>query len=201
MKTKILITMLVLLTATVALAQQNRSYELAQDTRLIKNIQHSVFLELEVPSLGARLPLYWADIYNVIYDASFQLAERHKVALGLGFHYSPPYNITRVRGSVTSTILKDFHTMSITPQINYLFGRTRHLELGIGVKTFFKWGERREEVTSISFVRVGYRHQRSDGGLFVRAGFIAYMKEPRFLSLPFIPGASVGVGYTFRNRR
>jgi hypothetical protein len=89
----------------------------AQDTvKLREKFQHSLFLELGGNSVY---------FYNITYDCSFQLKEKHKIAIGVGFQYFP----------VDVPWLMYPHTFGASIQVNYLyeFKRNHHLETGLGI--------------------------------------------------------------------
>ena len=117
--------------------------------------------------------------YGLNYDLTFRIAERHKIATSLSLSHIPRF-IT-----------------SIAPQISYLFGRRHHLELGIGYAYCRLWND---DVGNLYLMRIGYRYQRENGGLFWRIAFTPSINHP-FTDLALAPGVNIGVGYTFRNRR
>jgi hypothetical protein len=135
-------------------------------------IQHSLFIEL----LGTS-----AFRYNVTYDCSFKLAEKHKIAAGLGLQYT-----------------RDL--CGLSPQINYLYGKKFHLELGIAythqIEPPSSYG--RYYPLQIIPMRMGYRYQKENGGIFYKLALVYYLvcnydtgEMPRF------SWGSVALGYTF----
>ena len=168
----------------------------AQDT--IKNEkkqsgQHSVYMEF-FGNAGL-----W---YSIGYDYMLNLKEKHKLSFNCGFQYFPytDYNL----------VLEE-SVFTLSPQINYLYGKKHHLELGVGItydlviryrnsvdKTATGW--------SVPF-RIGYRYQKEDGGFFFKIAYIpAYINH--YVLMPIIGDdwfmplwAGVAIGYTFKNKK
>jgi len=142
-----------------------------QDMIAVENIQHSVFLEF----LGNTSPLPC----NITYDCSFRIAKKHKIALGLGISY--------------------FNGTFISPQINYLYGKKHHLELGVGTNLGL-WTDT-WRVLNFMPTRIGYRYQRNNGGFFWKIAFVPHFAIRETEISPIIPSAGVAFGYTFKNKK
>ena len=115
--------------------------------------------------------------YGLNYDLTFRVAERHKIAVGLSLCHIP--------GFITS----------IVPQTSYFFGRRHHLEVGIGYAHLRLWNG---DGGNFYVMRIGYRHQRENGGLFWRIAFTPSVNHP-LTDLALAPGAGIAVGYTFNS--
>ncbi|MDR1739527.1 MAG: hypothetical protein LBR45_02075, partial [Bacteroidales bacterium] len=163
----------------------------AQDITKPKNkIQHNLFLELGGNSVY---------LYNITYDCSFQLEEKHKITAGLGFQYMP----------FKVFIFFYPHTFGLSPQFNYLYGKKHHLEIGTGITApFFLYyhyytQEWRTNSGIIIPLRIGYRYQRSDGGVFWKIAFVPLFGKGMYFpvgktgKIPFFPSGGVSIGYTF----
>ena len=110
--------------------------------------------------------------YSISYDRLFPLGNGHKISaqLGIGLltesHFWLPFGV------------------------NYLYGRfNSHLELGLG-STIYTIDSESESFEGLLApgLRIGYRYQKADGGMFFRAGFHS---TPR--GVPFY----LGVGRVF----
>jgi len=146
-------------------------------------IQHTLFYEF----LGSS-----AAVYNIGYDISFSLANRHKIAVAVGVQYP----LAEFPGLYGGSL-----------QINYLFGRTHHLEIGTGL-TYLRDSRYEYIPYYILFpVRIGYRFQQNNGGFFGKVAFTPLFTfiTPTFdipRQLPYImPWGGIAIGYTFRNRK
>ena len=155
----------------------------SQDT--IKNkpkVQHTVFVELFGHS-------WW--IYNIAYDCTLILREKHKLAFTNGIQYLPNDDFKR-------------HTLSISPQISYLYGKKHHLEVGVGFYFDCYFSKKLLNTTYAIPFNIGYRYQRNNGGFFGRAFILpAYLIKfgwP-FNETPFILWGGFSLGYTFKNKK
>jgi len=163
-----------LLTSNCCFAQQTIEKEM--------DVQHTVFLELGGNSIF---------FYNITYDCSFQLAEKRKIAAGLGFQYFP--------GSSDSFLFSN-PFIGFSPQINYLYGQKHYLEIGTGI-TFLN-----EREGLCIPIRIGYRYQRDNGGLFWKIAFVPLFGEDLYFEmgtskLPFFPSVGIAFGYTFKSKK
>jgi hypothetical protein len=112
----------------------------SEETKI--NARNSVFIEI----LGSA-----GYLYNITYDRVVFSREQNHISTGLGIQYLP------------SDLSRD-HISSISPQINYFHGTTHHFETGLAVAYDFYSGD-----LAIP-IRIGYRFQKSDGGLFYKIG-------------------------------
>jgi hypothetical protein len=139
--------------------------------RETRNAEHSVFVEF----LGST-----GGLYNISYDCAFPFAERHKIALGIGLGYSQ-------------------HAFGSYIQVNYLYGKTHHLEIGTGLafpEMDFSY-DNRDSDSAYPFVRIGYRFQES-GGLFFRVAFTPFLSYNRYDQILYIGlWGGVAFGFTF----
>ena len=158
---------------------------IAQDSiKRHNNIQHNLYFEL----LGNSIAFY-----NITYDCSFKIAEKHKIAVGFGGQYFP--NISGFQNKM----------FGLSPQINYLYGKRHHLELGTGYTIQLMPKEYELDYLATIPVRVGYRFQKSEGGYFWKIGYVALFGEAirgeMWRSFPFVPWSGVAWGYTFKNKK
>ncbi|MCL2073239.1 MAG: hypothetical protein FWH18_04925 [Marinilabiliaceae bacterium] len=156
-----------------------------------KNKQHSLFFELFGSSLHT---------YNITYDCSFKMAEKHKIALCMGVHYT----------------FAHVGYYGISPQINYLYGKKNHLELGIGYSLLYRtpWDYNKgefifgfDDVKRYVPIRIGYRYQKEQGGFFWKIAYVPFycVDEYNFYSVKgknfaFV-WCGVAFGYTFKYKK
>lgn len=99
--------------------------------------------------------------YNISFDRIIYHKENRKISLAIGTQYQAK---SYFGGN-------DWMT-SISPQINYLQGTQHHLELGVGYVYL-------ASVSGIRFtdgvwgipLRIGYRYQKPEGGIFIKAAY------------------------------
>lgn len=117
-------------------------------------------------------------LYNISYDRIVFAKEKNKVSLALGAQYLP---------SIDSP--SDYR-LSVSPQINYFRGIKHHFETGIGVAVDFNNGD------FIIPIRIGYRFQKPEGGMFYKIGITPlYVND--FLGSPaVIPWGGLAIGWT-----
>ena len=169
--------------------------EIREDTAESKTglVQHTLFLELGGNSIY---------IYNITYDCSFLLGQKHKIAVASGFQYIPVDD--------GFLLTKSFGT---SMQVNYLYGIKHHLETGIGITfPFFLYydgdgafgykGSHTWKTQSYFFIpiRIGYRYQKSGGGFFWKVAFVPllWIEDEK---LHCVPSGGVAIGYTFKNKK
>lgn len=117
-------------------------------------------VELEEPSPLKRNSVYFelfgnaGYLYNIGFDRIISLNEKSKIAFGAGIQYLPAFDLSAD------------DIFSISPQFSFLYGVKHHFEAGTGVAIDFLSGDK-----AIPF-RVGYRFQKPEGGLFLKAGII-----------------------------
>lgn len=179
MKTKILI-ILCCCSSYICFAQDNHT----ENTQ--SNTQHTLFLEV-FGSAGFY--------YNITYDYSFALAEKHKIALAAGVGCIAFEDLNFGAPSVSTSM-----------QVNYLYGKKHHLELGTGI-TFPDLFYIEENIRMYFYhfnipIRIGYRYQRNDGGFFWKIAFTPYYNKfvHRIIEFPMMPYGGVAIGYTFKNK-
>jgi hypothetical protein len=129
--------------------------------------------------------------YNISYDRIIYHKENDKVSLAIGTQYQP-----------TSYFGGNDWMTSISPQINYLRGIKHHLELGVG---FFYLASISEfQYTDGVWgmpLRIGYRYQKPEGGLFFKIAYTPSILDQRILdrektSFLFLWGG-MALGWTF----
>lgn len=141
-------------------------------TDIIK--KNTVYLEL----LGSS-PLY----YNLTYDRLLIDEHDMRFSAAVGIQYIFNRELDGVLNS-------DF---SMTPQFNILFGKRHYFEFGIGAA--FPFGPDHEALFPI---RIGYRFQKDEGGLFFKAAFTPiHFPGHSFFGSPFLPSGGICVGHSF----
>lgn len=138
----------------------------AQDSE----VKNSVYLEL-FGSGGA--------VYNLTYDRELHSKDRHHISAALGLQYLPG----------------DFWfyepIASLSPQLNYYYGKTHHIELGVGAAYDFILSD-----LVVPF-RIGYRFQEEEGGLFAKVGFTPLLQNLSHTEYKLIPSAGLAFGLSF----
>jgi len=162
----------------------------SQDTvKPYEKIQHNLFVEIGGNSVY---------LYNLTYDCSYAFTEKHKIAVGAGVMYMPKF----------SWIVLD-PIFGASVQVNFLYGKKHHyLETGTGISFPFAFEYYKNVwITNLDFfipMRIGYRYQRSDGGLFWKIAFVPCIAPigDYFLGkvIP-IPSAGIAIGYTFKTKK
>jgi|BioPla2DNA2_1021312.scaffolds.fasta_scaffold04251_5 hypothetical protein len=147
-------------------------------------------------------------MYSIGYDYTLKLQEKHKLSFKCGFGYLPEFD------KENNKFKFNVFNLPITPEISYLYGTKHHLELGVGVTYKSNFATYRGGFYSSSFdwflpFRIGYRFQKDNGGLFLKAAatpLIWFMNhqdtedsEPE-LWKEFIPWGGAAIGYTFKSR-
>ena len=182
MKTKFLI-LLLSCSCSVCFAQETIKQDSVQNKK--NNVQHNLFMEL-----GGGLMFYY--YYNITYDCSFVLAEKHKISIATGIQHNMP----------------PIPYFGVLTQVNYLYGKkNHHLEIGTGVNcviAFYRPHEPDEWKWDMGYgfvipVRIGYRYQRKEGGLFWKIAFVPSVTP--FGDFSITPNAGVAIGYTFKNKK
>ncbi|WP_210486097.1 hypothetical protein [Rufibacter aurantiacus] len=99
----------------------------------------------------------------------------------------------------------DNHFYAVPLELSLLVGKSNHqLEIGAGATPFYKDYQEESGKDNWSSVapnaRIGYRYQKSDGGLFFKAGFtplIAFKKDYNSINPKHVyPWAGLAFGYT-----
>lgn len=95
-------------------------------------------------------------------------------------------------------------------ELSYLRGKGNHLlELGLGVTPLLQNGRETNDAQAkfwevLPVVRIGYRYQRREGGIFYKAGFtpMAELASKRYINYRkktiFIPWIGLAIGYTLK---
>ena len=129
--------------------------------------------------------------YNISFDRIIYHKEDRKISLAIGTQY-------QARSYFGGN---DWMT-SISPQINYLQGIQHHLELGIGYVYLASVSGIRitDGVWGIP-LRIGYRYQKPEGGIFFKAAYTPSILDRRILdkdktSFLFLWGG-IALGWTF----
>jgi hypothetical protein len=150
--------------------------------------KNTVFLEV-----GGNGPLY-----SINYDRILIKKTNWKLAGRIGFMY---FNDNR--GLLENSENKQ---SSIPIELSFLKGKSNHnLELGLGITPLSKGylDKAGKDYTRVATSgRIGYRYQKSNGGLFFKAGFtpITFFKKdfnsvnPKYV----YPWAGLALGYTIR---
>jgi hypothetical protein len=148
-----------------------------------KNISTTKKNTLFVEAFGNGL------LYSIGYDRLFFPEKTTKLSLSIG--------VTPFIGQKQSTMKIDAW---LSPQVNCLIGKDHNLEIGIGY-TFLGFYIDYINRPHLIFYRIGYRYQKTDGGLFFRIGFTPYSfidKAPGInLDNPFMPWGGIAIGWTF----
>ncbi len=127
---------------------------------------------------------------SINYDRIFFDRGRVKYSFGLGFALwqTPKY------GEV------DWAT-HVPVQLNAIFGsKNHHPEIGIGFTYRYMNTTPESKYEKHLFpLRVGYRYQKPDGGLFLRADFLAVYRPNAAFTPSVIPSFGFGIGYTLQD--
>ncbi|MBN2893614.1 MAG: hypothetical protein JXL97_17210 [Bacteroidales bacterium] len=119
-------------------------------------------------------------LYNVSYDRIIKSHGRSKFTMAIGTQILPNDDFNKI------------NTVSITPQINFLYGIQHHLEIGTGYIYDFISKEQ-----GFSF-RLGYRYQKRIGGFFFKAGFTPLLlKDVLSNKYSLSPWAGLAIGWSF----
>ena len=131
--------------------------------------------------------------YSINYDRLILIDKNIRFSVTTGFWYIPQIN--RV---------SDFQTfMGGTIGFNTIFGKQTHFgELGFG----FSYINMRQENgtmyhTTYLPIRIGYRYQKDDGGLFLRASFMPIFENYQHFDVKVLavitPYFALAIGYSF----
>ena len=126
--------------------------------------------------------------YTIGYDYALKLREKHKLSFKCGFGFVPQ-----------SDKIFNFFDLPIATEISYLYGKEHHLELGVGVTCNANFWSSKGGFYRADWLtpfRIGYRFQKDDGGLFLKAAATPFI----WWNLSFMPWFGVGLGYTFKSR-
>ncbi|WP_207432032.1 hypothetical protein [Sabulibacter ruber] len=149
--------------------------------------RNTVFLEIGGNSL----------VYSLNYDRILVNKPTFKLAGRIGGMYLKNTGIIENGG---------YHMYSFPLELSYLHGKgNHHLEIGVGVNPSIEkqFDFDRTNYSIFPLVRLGYRYQRSDGGLFFKAGFtpiIQTRKDIKYITdSPLAPWGGIAIGYTLKN--
>jgi hypothetical protein len=130
-------------------------------------------------------------MYSVNYDRLLVEKEKYKISGRIGFTYLPYWEaISEVRGP------------GLPLEVNFLLGkRSDFLELGLGA-TYFYFTQPSDHINYnflMENLRIGFRHQRKDGGFLFRIALVpisTFPIDPRFDDdgwiIPYFVGISIG---------
>jgi hypothetical protein len=121
--------------------------------------------------------------YNVGYDRILFDKGKNKLSIASGIGYLPL--------EISSHNFGWFNYI-FTSQVNYFTGNEHHFETGLG---FTYIGKKNSDYYDIFLLlRIGYRYQKQDGGLFIKSSLTPlYSLEVN----QFLPWAGIVVGWTF----
>ena len=146
------------------------SYGQIENNEHIDKAKNTIYLEI----LGNA-----GYLYNISYDRLLYTKENNNISLGLGAQYLP------------SSDLSSDYILSVSPQINYLYGVKHYFETGLGFSYDFNVGD------FVVPIRIGYRYQKPDGGLFYKIGFTPFYINDLLGSPALIPWGGLALGWTF----
>ena len=146
--------------------------------------KHSLFLEIGGNGV----------FYSINYDALFLLSTNFGFSVRAGFSIAPPF----LTGSDWG--------LTIPAEFNVLLGKTKNFfEFGVGSTLIRSFAGRNTEFPLVG--RLGYRYQKTDGGLFFRIGINGILTKDYsgvyndLITKRFIPWAGISIGLTFKNRK
>jgi len=142
--------------------------------------------------------------YSLNYDRILYAHGRSQVSARIGGMYMP------------GLFEAGRHMIGLPLEVSYLLGKgNHHFELGLGFTPIYDTYPRYDydgrqyagqEVVLIGVARIGYRHQKREGGLFYRAGFtplhgtiynLLYREVSRNSSFTY-PMVGFAIGYTLK---
>jgi len=147
-----------------------------------------------------------AVVYSINYDRLFHISNELTIAPRVGFEYIPRREIDA------------YGKYTFPTEINFLYNKNKnnpnHIETGVGLTFFSLFDNYQYDITNeiigkkyklakISTLRLGFRHQKPEGGLMYRAGILVRLTQDDFsksrvgddLFYRLWPGISIG--YTF----
>ena len=147
-----------------------------------------------------------AVVYSINYERVFLISNELRIAPRIGFEYIPRREINK------------YGKYSFPTEINLLFHKNKnnpnHVEAGLGLTFFSLFDNYQYDITNeiigkkykfakVSTLRLGFRHQKPQGGLMYRAGLLVRLSQDDFsksrvgddLFYRLWPGFSIG--YTF----
>ena len=132
-------------------------------------------------------------LYSVNYDRLLVIDEKMRFSLTAGTWYIPHIES-----------ISDFNYMIGTAVgVNTLFGKQKHFaEFGVNV-AYMIMNDIDNSIYQLIYLpfRIGYRYQKDDGGLFLRASFMPIVPILQdadvAIFFPVSPHFSLGAGYSF----
>lgn len=123
------------------------------------------------------------------YERIFPLAERHKIATGLGFIYLS---------------YDDSYYSTLAPNLSYLYGIKHHLEIGLGYSWIYL-SDNSFAFDAGDFIygfnaKLGYRYQKPEGGfMFKASALVLNFASTEFPSQGYVtsPWLGIAVGWGF----
>lgn len=160
---------------------------------VVKLARHSLYFEL-----FGNGGWYSFNYDNLIFSKNgFKMSARVGLSYYLPFTYN---NLTAVSAPV---------------ELNFFYGRKSNVEIGLGCTSLLSNG-----FYLTPMIRVGYRYQDPDGGIFIRAGILFVLLNNNFSEqftfqsvdrysmgkkippkLPRIGLSLFSIGYTFKNKK
>lgn len=144
----------------------------AQSEEKVKQVKNTVYLEL-FGSAGA--------VYNITYDRIILSSGQNNLSAAIGLQYFP----------LGVTEEENHNIYSISPQINYFTGKIHRFELGLGFAYDFYEGG------FVFPLRIGYRYQKNEGGMFYKVGFTPLYSNDLFWHTTILPWGGIAVGWSF----
>jgi hypothetical protein len=117
-----------------------------------------------------------ATVYSINYDYLVIAKKHFKTALTIG--------LSGYKGS-------PYPDIELSPQLNLLFGGKVCAEIGVGYTKSLTFQN------GYAVLRLGFRNQRPDGGIFWRFAFTPLL-QPFGEALPFWPWLGLSIGYTIQ---
>lgn len=135
--------------------------------------------------------------YSINYDRLFEITEKVKLSARIGFHYTDNFigNDNRLIGS----------PLEISGLYS-IFRKKHFLEVGSGLTIMnnLNYNNNHVENLIILVLRIGYRYQKPNGGLFLKVGFLpmydmyAFNPNPDIIHNTWFMSGGLGIGYTFK---
>ena len=137
-----------------------------------------------------------AIIYSLNYDRLFDVSDKIKLSSRIGLHYTNKFP------------LQYYRTFCIPVEFSGLYSISGHkhfLEVGLGLSYMNSYSRitKHAEDILILALRLGYRFQNPDGGLFVKIGFVPLYDwfiinpDPNVLHNTWLLYGGIGIGYSF----
>ena len=137
-----------------------------------------------------------AILYSINYDRLFNISKKFKLSSRIGIHYTNKFP------------LQYYRTLCIPIEISGLYsiyGSKHFVEIGSGLSylnSYDRITDHTEDLIILA-LRLGYRYQKPEGGLFVKIGFVPLYDWLVFNPDPAVPhhtwflSGGLGIGYTF----